>query len=63
MVTLVSMKPEAAAERDIGTELSCMDEGLGINVVVPEHAVLLVMGTDMGSDKPNADDCGRCWSL
>jgi hypothetical protein len=57
------MKPEAATERDIGTELSCRAEGLGGNAVVPEHAVLLVIGTDMGGDKPDADDCGRCWSL
>jgi hypothetical protein len=56
------MTPEAAAERDIGTELSCTTESFG-DVVVPESAVLLVMGTDMGCDKPDVDDCGRCWSL
>jgi hypothetical protein len=60
MVRLVTMKREAAEERDIGTELSCAAEDFGGNA---EHAVLLVMGTDMGGDKPDADDCGHCWSL
>jgi len=56
-------KPELASERDIGTELRPSNRKLGGGMLLPEEAMLLVIGADMGGESLDADGRWDCWRL